>query len=217
MLDYALVQPQLTEADIVAGCEIAKRYHIAAVSVNSCYVALVSRLLAGSDVAAGSTVSFPQGSSTTATKVAEAREALANGATELDMVLNIGELRAGHAEYVREEIRAVVQVARAHPGTLVKVILENAYLTDAQKVLGCHLAEEAGADFLKTSTGFAPSGASVADVRLMRASVGPHVQVKAAQGIKTAKIMLALIDAGATRIGASSVAGLLEDLRNHAL
>lgn len=210
-IDHSLLRPELTEADVIAGCELAKKYHVASACVKPCHVPLAARLLAGSDVAVGTVVGFPHGGSTTATKAAEATEAIANGAAELDMVINIGELRSGHADTVREDVRAVVEAAKGK--AIVKVILENAYLTDDEKVLGCKLAEEAGAHFVKTSTGFAPSGATIPDLKLMRASVGPDVRVKAAHGVRTLDAILEVIDAGATRIGATATAAILEDFK----
>src|SRR5512143_2169972 len=136
-----------------------------------------------------------------------------DGAVELDMVMNIGELRSGHADYVRDDIKAVCDAAHARRA-LVKVILENAYLTDEQKVTACRLAEQAGADFVKTSTGFAPSGATLEDLKLMRRSVGPQVQVKAAGGVRTLDALLAVIDVGVTRVGATATASILDDFKN---
>lgn len=141
----------------------------------------------------------------------EAKEALANGAGELDMVINVGELRSGNADYVREDIRAVVEAAKGK--AIVKVIMENAYLTDEQKILACQLAEEAGADFVKTSTGFAPGGATIEDLKLMRATVGPQVQVKAAGGVRTLDAILEVIDVGVTRVGATATATILDDFK----
>lgn len=210
-IDHSLLRPELTEADVIAGCELATRYHVASVCVKPCHVRLASKLLAGSDVAVGTVVGFPHGSSTIATKVFETQEAIAAGATEIDMVINIGELRSGHADDVRNEIRAVVNAA--HPQAIVKVILENAYLTHGEKVLGGKLVEEAGADFVKTSTGFAPTGATVDDVALLRATVGPQVQVKAAHGVRTLEQLLAMIDAGATRSGATATAAILDEFQ----
>jgi deoxyribose-phosphate aldolase len=173
---------------------------------------LAARLLQGSDVAVGTVIGFPHGGTTRAVKVFEASEALANGAVELDMVINIGALRSGKYADVQAEIAAVVAIA--HPaGALVKVILENAYLTDAQKVTACKLAEAAGADFVKTSTGFAPTGATLADVALMRRSVSPRVQVKAAHGVRTLPALLEMIDAGVTRSGATATAAILDDFK----
>ena len=211
VIDHSLLKPELTEAEVIAGCELAKKYHVASVCVKPCHVKLAAKLLAGSDVAVGTVVGFPHGSSTTATKVFETKEALADGAAEIDMVINIGELRSGHADYVRDDVRAVV--AAAHPKAIVKVIFENAYLTDEQKVLACKLCEEAGADFVKTSTGFAPTGATVADIKLMRANVGPQIQVKAAHGVRTLDALLEMIDAGATRSGATATAAMLDEFK----
>jgi len=210
VIDHSLLRPELTEADVIAGCELAARYHLASVCVKPADVALAASVLKGSDVAVGTVIGFPHGSSTTATKVFEAREALDNGAVELDMVVNIGALRSGRLNTVGNEIRAVVEVAHA-AGALVKVILENAYLTDEQKIAGCKVVEEAGADFVKTSTGFAPSGATLADVKLMRANVSPRVQVKCAHGVRTLHALLEMIDAGVTRSGATATAAILDE------
>jgi deoxyribose-phosphate aldolase len=181
------------------------------VCVKPYHVKLAVALLEGSDVEVGTVVGFPHGNSKVATKVFETQQAIADGATEIDMVLNIGELRSGHADYIRDEVRAVVEAA--HPRAIVKVIFENAYLTNEEKVLACKLCEEAGADFVKTSTGFAATGATVEDIRLMRASVGPHIQVKAAHGVRTLDQLLAVIDAGATRSGATATAAILDEFR----
>ncbi len=210
-IDHSLLRPELTDEDIIAGCELAKRYNVASVCVKPCHVELAARLLRGTDVAVGTVIGFPFGANTTPTKVFEAREALTGGATELDMVINIGALRSGRAADVRDDIRAVVEAAQGK--ALVKVILENAYLSDEQKVLACRLAEEAGADFVKTSTGFAPSGATIADLKLMRASVGPRVQVKAAGGVRTLDALLEVIDAGCTRSGATRTAEILDEFK----
>jgi deoxyribose-phosphate aldolase len=210
-IDHSLLRPELTEADVIAGCELANKYHVASVCVKPCHVKLAKKLLASSDVAVGTVVGFPHGNSTIATKVFETQEAVAAGATEIDMVINIGEFRSGHADYVRNEIRAVVNAA--HPQAIVKVILENAYLTHDEKVLGCKLVEEAGADFVKTSTGFAPTGATVEDIALMRATVGPQVQVKAAHGVRTLDQLLAVIEAGATRSGATATVAILDEFK----
>ena len=210
-IDHSLLKPELTEADVAAGCELAAKYHVASVCVKPCHVKLAAQRLADSDVQVGTVVGFPHGNSTIATKVFETQEAVAAGATEIDMVINIGELRSGQADYVRNEIRAVVNAA--HPQAIVKVILENAYLTHDEKVLGCKLVEEAGADFVKTSTGFAPTGATVEDIALMRATVGLQVQVKAAHGVRTLDQLLAMIDAGATRSGATATAAILDEFK----
>jgi deoxyribose-phosphate aldolase len=208
-IDHSLLRPEITEADVLAGCELAAKYDVASVCVKPCHVKLARQQLAGTDVAVGTVVGFPHGSNSTATKVAEAQQAIAEGATELDMVLNIGELRSGHADYVRSDIRAVVEAAQGK--AIVKVILENAYLTDEEKVLSCKLCEEAGADFVKTSTGFAPGGATIPDLKLMRATVGPQVQVKAAGGVRTLDAILEVIDVGVTRVRATATAVILDE------
>lgn len=211
-IDHSLLRPELTEADVIAGCELARKYDVASVCVKPCHVRLAKEQLEGSDVAVGTVVGFPHGSHTTETKVVEARQAVAEGASELDMVINIGELRSGHAEYVEKDIRAVVDVAKGK--ALVKVILENAYLTDEEKVLACKLVESAGGDFVKTSTGFAPGGATIEDLKLMRASVGPQVQVKAAGGVRSLDALLDVIDVGVTRVGATATATILDDFQS---
>lgn len=210
-IDHSLLKPQLTRAEVVAGCELARKYNVASVCVKPCDVKLAVEQLKGSDVAVGTVVGFPHGAHKTEIKVAEAKAAIEDGAVELDMVINIGALRSGDAEYVKEDIRAVVEAAKGK--ALVKVILENAYLTDEEKVLACKLAEEAGADFVKTSTGFAPSGATIEDLKLMRASVSDKVQVKAAGGVRSLDAILKVIDVGATRVGATATATILDEFK----
>lgn len=210
-IDHSLLKPELTESDVRAGCELAKRYNVASVCVKPCHVMLAAELLRGTAVAVGTVVGFPHGGSTPATKVFEARDALANGATELDMVINIGALRSGRADFVAQDIRAVCAAAQGK--ALVKVIFENAYLTDEEKIRACHLSEAAGADFVKTSTGYAPTGATLADIQLMRAHVSPRVQIKAAHGVRTLDALLDVIDAGCTRVGATATATMLDEFR----
>jgi deoxyribose-phosphate aldolase len=207
-IDHSLLRPELTAAEVEAGCALADRYRVASACCRSADVPLVVGLLASSPVAVGTVVGFPHGSSPTEVKAHEAGLARSQGAAEIDMVLNIGWLRAGELARVEEEVRQVVAAA---DGAVVKVILENAYLGDEQKVLACKAVEAAGADYVKTSTGFAPSGATVADVRLMRASVSPRVKVKAAHGVRTLDALLDVMDAGAERCGATATAGILDD------
>jgi deoxyribose-phosphate aldolase len=180
--------------------------------VKPCHVKLAKRLLAESDVLVSTVVGFPHGSSTTDTKTAETRQALEEGAVELDMVINYGELRSGHLDYVRDEIKAICDLAHSRDAK-VKVIFENAYLTDEQKIAACKLCDEAGADWVKTSTGFAPTGATIADIKLMRANVSDRVQVKAAHGVRTLAAALEMVDAGATRIGATATGAMCDDFR----
>jgi deoxyribose-phosphate aldolase len=210
-IDHSLLRPELTAAEVEAGCDLARRYDVASVCVKPLDVALAAERLAGSDVAVGTVVGFPHGSHRTDTKVFEAERALADGATELDLVIAIGRLIGGDDAYVQRDIAAVVEAAK-RGGALTKVILENAYLTDEQKVRGCQLAEAAGADFVKTSTGFAPSGATHEDLRLMRASVSLHVQVKAAGGVRSLDALIEVMSLGVTRIGATRTAEMLDEL-----
>ncbi len=211
VIDHSLLRPELTDQDVIAGCELAKKYHVASVCVKPADVQLAVSQLKGTDVEVGTVIGFPHGNSVTAIKVAEAKQALEDGATELDMVINIGAMRSGKYDYVRDEIKAICDVAKGK--ALVKVIFENAYLTDEEKVKACKFSEEAGADFVKTSTGFAPSGATLADVRLMRASVSDKVQVKSAGGVRTLDALLEMIDAGVTRSGATTTAAILDEFK----
>jgi deoxyribose-phosphate aldolase len=211
-IDHSLLRPELDDAFVEAGCRLAAEYDVASVCVRPVDVGRAAALLRGTDVAVGTVVGFPHGSSTTATKVFEAREALASGATELDMVIQIGALRSGRDEDVRADVAAVAEVGHAE-GALVKVILENAYLTDDEKERGSSVAEMAGADFVKTSTGFAPSGATHADLELMRRVTSAQVQIKAAGGVRTLDEMLAVMALGVTRIGATQTKAILDDYR----
>ncbi|GIV65306.1 MAG: 2-deoxyribose-5-phosphate aldolase [Bellilinea sp.] len=212
VIDHSLLRPELTSQEVIEGCQLAARYHVATVCVKPCHVRLAAEQLKDSDVLVSTVVGFPHGSSVTEIKVAEAQRAMDDGAVELDMVLNIGELRSGNDEYVFQDIQAVCDVAHAR-GAKVKVILENAYLTDEQKVRACQLAEKAGADWVKTSTGFAPGGATLEDLRLMRRSVSEKVQIKAAGGVRTLDALLAVIEAGVTRCGATATAKILDDFK----
>ena len=211
-IDHSLLKPELDEALVEAGCKLAAEYEVASVCVRPRDVERARDLLAGTTVAVGTVVGFPHGSSRTETKVFEARLALQNGARELDMVIDIAGLISGDDRHVREQIAEVVAVAHAE-GALVKVILENAYLTDEQKVRGCKLVEAAGADFVKTSTGFAPSGATIEDLKLMRRSVSPRVQVKAAHGIRTLDALVEVLEIGVTRVGATQTAAMLDEFK----
>ena len=208
-IDHGLLRPELLIAEVVEGCEVAARYHVASVCCRPLDIVTCVRELAGTDVEVGTVIGFPHGAHRTDTKVDEARRALDDGAVELDMVLAIGRLRDGNAAYVEAEIRAVVEAAGGH---IVKVILENHFLTDDEKRLGCRLAEQAGAHYVKTSTGYAPTSATVADVRLMRATASPHVKVKAAGGIRTLADAMAMVEAGADRLGTSSTAAIMATL-----
>ena len=211
-IDHSLLRPELDVDTVVEGVRLAIRYDVASATVRPADVSLAAELVAGTDVLVSTVVGFPHGSSTTATKLFEAARALADGAHELDMVLNIGRLRSGRDDEVRDEIRAIVEAAAARDA-IVKVILENAYLDDEQKVRGCRLAEEAGAAFVKTSTGYAPSGATHEDLVLMRASISDRMQVKAAGGVRTLDALLAVMALGVTRVGATATESMLEDFK----
>src|SRR5512140_143957 len=211
-IDHSLLRPELDDTFVEAGCRLAATYDVASVCVRPADVRRAAALLAGTDVAVGTTIGFPHGNHRTEIKVVEARQALADGATELDMVIAIAALKSGRDADVGSDIAAVVEVAHA-AGAIVKVIFENAYLTDDEKVRACQLAEAAGADFVKTSTGFAPSGATHDDLRLMRANTSPHIRVKAAGGVRTLDALLAVMELGVTRIGATATEAIILDFR----
>ena len=210
-MDHTLLKADATLDGIDRVVAEAKQFGCASVCVNPFWVPYVARLLDGSGVATCTVVGFPLGASSTASKVFETTDAIANGADEIDMVINIGELKAGHAELVREDIRAVAEATHAG-GKLLKVIIECCLLTDDEKRLACLLCAEAGADFVKTSTGLSTGGATVADVALMRECVGPDFGVKAAGGIRTLADAYAMIEAGASRLGVSAAASILAEL-----
>lgn len=211
IIDHTLLKPQSTKAQIETLCAEAKEYSFASVCVNPCWVSLSAALLKGTSVNVCTVIGFPLGACTSAAKAFETKDAIANGATEVDMVVNIGAIKSEMWDLVKEDIAAVVEAAN---GTLVKVIIEACLLTDEEKVKVCQLAKEAGADFVKTSTGFSTGGATPEDVAIMRGAVGPEMGVKASGGIHNAKEAIACINAGATRLGVSAgiavVAGLTE-------
>ena len=211
-IDHSLLKPELDDTFVEAGCRLAIEYDVASVCVRPRDVAHAHELLGKGTVAVGTVIGFPHGSSRTETKVFESRLALRDGARELDMVIDIGALISGRDAYVQEQIAEIVEVAHAD-GALVKVILENAYLTDEQKVRGCRLVEAAGADFVKTSTGFAPTGATIEDLKLMRRSVSPRVGVKAAHGIRTLDALIEVLEIGVTRVGATQTAAMLDEFK----
>ena len=209
LIDHTVLKPDATETDIVKVCQEARQYNFASVCVNPYWVPRVAALLAGSPVKVCTVVGFPLGANATETKRAETEAAVRAGAQEIDMVINVGALRSGDADRVKQDIAAVVQVAHA-AGATVKVILETALLDDNQKALACTLSKLAGADFVKTSTGFAAHGATVKDVALMRLVVGPGMGVKASGGIRTLDDVKNMAAAGATRIGASASVKIIE-------
>lgn len=202
MIDHTILKPEATEAAVQKIIDEAKEYNFFSVCINPCWVAFASEQLADTDVAVCTVIGFPLGANTPEVKAYEAADAIKNGANEVDMVINIGALKSQQYDYVRQDIQGVVDAAKGK--ALVKVIIETALLTDEEKVKACELAKEAGADFVKTSTGFSTGGAKVADIRLMRETVGPDMGVKASGGVHNAEEELAMIEAGATRIGAST-------------
>jgi len=203
MIDHTLLKPDATSDKIAQLCFEARKYHFASVCVNPTHVKLCADLLRGSEVKVCTVIGFPLGATATEVKAFETRNALDNGATEIDMVINIGALKAGELDLVAKDIRAVVETGHAAEA-LVKVIIETALLTDEEKVTACLLAKEAGADYVKTSTGFSGGGATVHDIELMRKTVGPTLGVKASGGVHSREEAEALVAAGATRIGASA-------------
>jgi len=210
IIDHTLLKPEATAADIRKVCEEAKQYGFASVCTNAYWVPLVAAELAGSPVKVCAVIGFPLGAGATEAKAAEASIAIRAGAQEIDMVMNVGELRGGNNHAVEEDIRAVVKVAHAQDA-IVKVILETALLEDAEKILACKLARKAGADFVKTSTGFSSGGATVEDIALMRETVGPEMGVKASGGIRTLAEVNKMMAAGATRIGASASVKIVQE------
>ncbi len=211
IIDHTLLAPEATRAQLAAHCSDADHYGFHCVVVNPCYVAAAAALLRGTPVKVAAVIGFPLGASLTVTKLAEAEAAMHNGARELEMVINIGALKSGDRLLLQTEMRLLAKLA--HEGNArLKVILENALLTQEEKILGCALARDAGADFVKTSTGFARSGATAADVALMRGVVGHAVGVKAAGGIRTAADFKTMVDAGANRIGTSAGVSIVREL-----
>ena len=209
LIDHTMLKADATPAEIKQLCEEALAYQFASVCINPSYVPLAAAKLSETRVAVCTVIGFPLGATTTTAKVCEAEQALDDGASELDMVLQLGALKVGDRDGVEEDIAAVATVCHQSCG-LLKVIIETALLTDEEKVLACQLAEAAGADFVKTSTGFAASGAKVDDVRLMRRTVRPQIGVKAAGGIHSYEEAVAMIEAGADRLGASAGVKIVE-------
>ena len=210
MLDHSTLQPFLTEEDIRMGCELALKYDCASVCARPCDVPILAEMLKGSDVKVCTVIGFPHGSHETAIKVAEAKLALEEGCQELDMVLNIGKMIHGDHDYVKGEIKQIADLAHEQ-GAIVKVILETCYLTDEQKKIACRLSEEAGADFVKTSTGYGSKGCTIDDLKLMRAAVSAHVRVKGSGGIRDLDTVLSARAVGASRCGVSATAKIMEE------
>ena len=212
MIDHSLLSPALTDAELEAGCLLARRYNVASACIKPYYLKRCAELLAGSSVAASTVIGFPHGGNLTAIKVAEAEQALRDGGAELDMVVNIGRVLSEDWAFVRDDIRAVVELA--HPaGAIVKVIFENCYLQDRHKIRLCEICAEAGADFVKTSTGYASGGATLDDLKLMRKHSPPSVRVKAAGGIRTLDALLEVRSIGVARSGATRTAEMLDEFK----
>jgi deoxyribose-phosphate aldolase len=212
MIDHSLLQPNLTAADLDAGCKLALAYDVASVCILPYYLKRCADVLRGSTVHASTTIGFPHGGHTTSTKVAEAKQAIADGGQELDMVVNISQVLSGNWNYVEGDIAPVIKIAH-DAGAKVKVIFENCYLKDDHKIRLCQICGDLHADWVKTSTGYGPGGAIIDDLTLMRKHSPPHVQVKAAGGVRDLDTLLKIRDLGITRCGASRTADMLNDLR----
>ena len=212
MIDHSLLNPVLTDRELEAGCRLAREYDVASVCIKPYYLARCAELLAGSGVAPGTVIGFPHGGHAPAIKLAETKQALRDGGTELDVVVNIGKVLSEDWAFVREDIRAVVEAA--HEGqAIVKVIFENCYLQDSHKIRLCEICAEVGADFVKTSTGYGSGGATLADLKLMRKHSPPSVKVKAAGGIRTLDALLEVRSLGVARCGATRTAEILDECR----
>ena len=211
-IDHSLLGPTLGRPELEEGCRLAARYGVASVCIKPYAVDLAARILKGSGVEVGTTIGFPHGGHSTAVKVFESRQAMADGATELDMVINIGQAIAGEWDAVKADIDAVTKVAH-DGGAIVKVIFENCYLGEDQKIRLCQICGEVGADYVKTSTGYGTGGATFEDLRLMRRVSPPHVKLKAAGGVRTLDMMIHCAEIGCDRIGASRTAEILDELK----
>jgi deoxyribose-phosphate aldolase len=211
-IDHSLLSPTLGGAELEYGCQLAARYGVASVCIKPFAVAMAEKILRGTGVEVGTTLGFPHGGHATAVKVFEARQAMADGATELDMVINIGQALAGEWDAVASDIEEVTKAVH-EVGAIVKVIFENCYLNDDQKVRLCRICGEVGADYVKTSTGYGSGGATLDDLRLMRRSSPPKVKLKAAGGIRTLDGMIECAELGCDRIGASRTAEILDELK----
>lgn len=210
MIDHTLLKADATEAQIAKLCQEAKEHGFASVCVNPGYVPEAAEALKGTDVRVCTVIGFPLGATSSEAKAAETADAIAKGAEEVDMVVNVGRIKSGNWDYVRSDIAAVVNAARGR--ALTKVIIETCLLTDDEKIRVCEIAKDAGADFVKTSTGFSTGGATAADIALMRKTVGPDMGVKASGGIHSTEEAIALIEAGASRIGASAGIAIISGL-----
>lgn len=211
-IDHSILKPDFTYADVEAGAKLALQYNTASYCIRPMDVAVAAKTLAGSTVNVCTVIGFPHGSTTSATKAFETKDAIKNGATEIDMVINVSALLSGDYEYVEQDIRGVVDVAHAE-GASVKVIFETAFLNDEQIIKACELTEKAGADYVKTSTGFASEGATTHNVALMKKTVGDRLKVKSSGGVRTLDQLIDYMDLGVTRSGCSATAQVLEEFQ----
>lgn len=213
MIDHTILKPEATEKEVKVLCKEAIEYNFASVCVNPSMVSLATTILEGSSVKVCTVIGFPLGATTTAVKAFETEQTIKDGATEVDMVINVGKLKERDLEYVKNDIKAVVEAAKGK--ALTKVIIETCLLTDEEKVIACQLSKEAGADFVKTSTGFSTGGATAADIKLMRDTVGKEMGVKASGGVRSREDALTMIENGATRIGASASIAICEGQKSN--
>ncbi|KAI9334457.1 deoxyribose-phosphate aldolase [Pilaira anomala] len=215
VFDHAILRPDQTTEDVIKGCELAKKYDLASVCVKPCDIVQAAELLQGTDVMVGTVISFPHGNASTAAKVAESLQAIEDGAIELDVVLNIGHLKSGLYKQVEQELSEIITKSKEKkPEVSFKIIFETAYLTNEEIVKACEISQAAGAHFVKTSTGFAPAGATYEHIKLMRESVPSNMEVKASGGIKTLDQVLKFLELGATRIGSSSSDQIVDAFKN---
>lgn len=212
MIDHSLLKPYLTDKEIEEGCRIADEYKTASVCVRPCDVKRAVEILKDSSVLVTSVIGFPHGTTTVQTKVFEAKEAIDNGAVELDVVLNIGKLKSKDYDYVKEDLKAVTEIAHEN-NVVVKVIFENCYLDDDEKISACEICNEIGVDYVKTSTGFGTGGAEDKDLKLMRENTDPEIKLKAAGGIRTLERAIEVKKIGCSRLGATATVGILERLK----
>ncbi len=212
MIDHSLLKPTLTDQEIKEGCELAAKYRVASVCVRPSDVRLATEILKDTGVLVTTVIGFPHGTTTTAAKVAEANEAIDNGAVELDMVVNIGKLRSKNYDFVKSDIKAVTDTAHRR-NVLIKVIFENCYLTEEEIIAACRICNEVGVDFVKTSTGYGTGGAEDKDIRIMRKYSDPKIQIKAAGGVRTLERAIEIRELGCTRFGCTATVGILERLK----
>jgi len=212
MIDHSLLNPVLTDRELEDGCRLAAEYDVASACVKPYYLKRCAELLAGTGVAASTVIGFPHGGHTTSIKIAEAERALRDGGTELDMVVNIGKVLSADWDYVRQDIRGVVDLTH-QGGAIVKAIFENCYLQDEHKIMLCRICAEVGADFVKTSTGYGSGGATIPDLKLMRKHSPPHIRVKSAGGVRTLDSLLEVRSLGVSRSGATRTREMLEECK----